>query len=260
MTAHLAEQWHLTPSKEAPLIANIIDAATDPTNNTYLLDFQRQSVLVITPNGDLLRSLGHPGDGPGETRMASRLFVAPDGRVGLLGAMSSRPVWFDVAGKPEVGAGHLRMNPDGSGATLTYDTRRCAGGYVAAFAVLDSEAGTRAFDVALARVPDNGSAATIIHRVPDKAMSTREPLADEADSYNFVYNAWDVDRAGNVFLTPDRDRPRVVVLAAGGRKPSEFPLVTRRRDRTAGERAEVAARLARPNGAAGLGSCCRGGT
>lgn len=247
----LREQWRLTPSEESPVLANLVDAATDAAGNTYLLDFQLQTVLVISPKGELLRTLGRPGDGPGETRMASRLFVEPDGRVGLLDAMSSRLVWFDAAGKPEAGAGHLRLNPDGSGATLTYDARRCVGGYVAAFAVLDVKAGARAFDVALARVPDDGSAAAIIHRVPDRAMSARGPLADEADSYNFVYNAWDADRAGNVFLAPDRDHPRVVVLPAGGGAPSEFPLVTGRRDRTAAEKAAVAARLARPNGTPG---------
>jgi len=245
----LHEQWRLADSDDSLLIGNLVDAAADAAGNTYLLDFDAQTVAVISPKGELLRTLGRPGDGPGETRMASRMFVEPDGRVGLLDAMSSRLVWFDAAGSPEAGAGHLRLNPDGSGATLTYDARRCAGGYVAAFAVLDVKAGARAFDVALARVPDDGSAAAIIHRVPDRAMSARGPLADEADSYNFVYNAWDADRAGNVFLAPDRDRPRVVVLPAGGGAPSEFPLVTGRRDRTAAEKAAVAARLARPNGA-----------
>ena len=247
----LVEQWRLAPSGEAPTLANIIDAATDPAGNTCLLDLQLQSILVISPDGRLLRTQGRPGDGPGETRMASRLFVDPDGKVGLLDAMSSRLVWFDAAGKPLPGMGHLRLNPDGSGATMTYDARRCDGGYVAAFAVLDMSARTRTIDVALARVPDDGGAATIIQRVADRAMSATGPLAEEADSYNFVWNNWDADRAGNVYLAPDRDSPRIVVLPAAGGKPWEFPLATGRRNRTAAEKAEVAARLARPNGAPG---------
>ncbi len=251
VTAPLREKWRLADAEGALLIGNLVDAAADAAGNTYLLDFDLQTVAVISPKGELLRTLGRPGDGPGETRLASRLFVEPEGRVGLLDMTSSRLVWFDPAGNPEPTAGHLRLNPDGSGAALTYDARRCAGGYVAAFAVLDASDRIIAFDVALTRVPDGGGAGMIVHRVPDKAMSAREPLAAEADSYNFVYNAWDADRAGNVYLAPDRDLARILKLPAGGGEPVEIPLVTKRRDRTATEKAAVAARLARLNGDAG---------
>jgi hypothetical protein len=193
LTATLTEQWRLTESDDSPLIGDIIDAATDAAGNTYLLDFKLQTVIVIDPKGAFLRTIGGPGDGPGETRMPSRVFVEPDGRVGLLDAMSSRLVWFDAAGQPASG-GHLRLNADGSGTLVTYDARRIAGGYVAAFMVADPSKQTRAFQTVLARVPDDGTAPVILYRAPDTAASLVGPPTKEAEFYNFVWNAWAVSR------------------------------------------------------------------
>lgn len=250
ISATLHEQWRLADADDSLLIGDIVDAAIDADGNTYLLDFKLQTVAVINPKGALLRTLGRPGDGPGETRMASRLFIEPDGRVGLLDAMSSRLVWFDASGNPLPG-GHLRLNADGSGTVATYDARRCTGGYVAAFMVRDEVPQSRAFQVTLARVPDDGTPSIILYRAADRAASAVDPLADEADSYNFVWNTWDASRTGTVFVAPDRDRPRILVLPAAGGEPTEFKLVTGRRDRTAAEKAQAAARYAKSRGDAG---------
>lgn len=243
----LKEQWRLSDTADSLLIGDIIDAASDAAGNVFLLDFKLQSVAVIGSQGELLRTIGGPGDGPGETRMASRLFIEPDGRVGLLDAMSSQLVWFDASGRP-LSAGHLRLNADGSGALLTYDARRCVGGYVAAFMVRDETQRSRAFQVALVRVPDDGAAPVILYRAADKAASAMGTQVAEVDTYNFVYNTWDVDGAGSVYLAPDRDRPRVLVLPAGGGEPAEIKLVTGRRKRTAAEKARVAARFTKQGG------------
>jgi hypothetical protein len=250
LTATLTEQWRLTESDDSPLIGEIIDAATDAAGNTYLLDVKLQTVIVIDPKGAFLRTIGGPGDGPGETRMPSRLFVEPDGRIGLLDTMSSRLVWFDAAGQPASG-GHLRLNADGSGTLATYDARRIAGGYVAAFMVADRSQQTRAFQIVLARVPDDGTAPVILYRAPDTAASLVGPPTKEAEFYNFVWNAWAVSRAGNVYLAPDRDRPRILMVPARGGEPTEIKLVTGRHHRTAAEKAAAAARYARQGGGAG---------
>ncbi|MBK7046298.1 MAG: hypothetical protein IPH48_07230 [bacterium] len=250
LTATLTEQWRLTESDDSPLIGDIVDAATDTAGNTYLMDFKLQTVLVIDPKGAFLRTIGGPGDGPGETRMPSRVFVEPDGRVGLLDAMSSRLVWCDAAGQPASG-GHLRLNADGSGTLVTYDARRIAGGYVAAFMVADPSKQTRAVETVLARVPDDGTASAILYRAPDTAASLVGPATNEAELYNFVWRAWGVSRAGNVYLAPDRDRPRILMLPAGGGEPVEIKLVTGRRNRTAAEKADTASRFARQGSGAG---------
>lgn len=250
LTAALKEQWRLSESEDSPLIGDIIDTATDAAGNTYLLDFKLQTVLVVDPKGALLRTIGGPGDGPGETRMPSRVFVEPDGRAGLLDAMSSRLVWFDAAGQPASG-GHLRLNADGSGTLATYDARRIAGGYVAAFMVADPSQQAHAFQTVLARVPDDGTASVILYRTADTAASLVGAPTKEAELYSFVWNAWDVGRNGNVYLAPDRDRPRILMLPAGGGVPAEIKLVTGRRHRTGAEKAARASQLARQGGGAG---------
>lgn len=154
-------------------------------------------------------------------------------------------------GEPASG-GHLRLNADGSGTLATYDARRIAGGYVAAFMVADPSRQVHAFQTVLARVPDDGTAPVILYRAPDTAASLVGPPTKEADFYNFVWNAWAVGLgSGNVYLAPDRDRPRILMMPARGGEPTEIKLVTGRHHRTAAEKAAAAARYARQGGGAG---------
>ena len=55
--------------------------AFDGASNLYLFDDQAQSILIVGPDGRLVRRLGGLGDGPGEFREAVEMAVMPDGRV-----------------------------------------------------------------------------------------------------------------------------------------------------------------------------------
>lgn len=59
----------------------IIDAAFDGTGNLYLLDIDAVIVLVVNQDGDLVRTVGGPGNGPGEFDFPRQLAVMEDGRV-----------------------------------------------------------------------------------------------------------------------------------------------------------------------------------
>ena len=59
----------------------IFDAAFDGAGNLYLLDIDAVTVLVVNPDGDLVRTIGGPGNGPGEFDFPRQLAVMEDGRV-----------------------------------------------------------------------------------------------------------------------------------------------------------------------------------
>ena len=59
----------------------IFDAAFDGAGNLYLLDIDAVTVLVVNPDGDLVRTVGGPGNGPGEFDFPRQLAVMEDGRV-----------------------------------------------------------------------------------------------------------------------------------------------------------------------------------
>ena len=52
----------------------------DAAGNLYVFDTQAYQVVVIDPQGGLVRTVGRRGEGPGEFNMAGRLWVWRDGR------------------------------------------------------------------------------------------------------------------------------------------------------------------------------------
>lgn len=52
----------------------------DAAGNLYVLDTQASQVVVIDPRGELVRTVGRKGEGPGEFDRAGQLFVWRDGR------------------------------------------------------------------------------------------------------------------------------------------------------------------------------------
>ena len=59
----------------------IIDVAFDGAGNAYLLDIDAVTVLVVGRDGDLTRTIGQPGNGPGEFDFPRHLAVMEDGRL-----------------------------------------------------------------------------------------------------------------------------------------------------------------------------------
>ena len=60
---------------------DVESVAFDGASILYLFDDQAQRILVVGPDGRLIRRLGGLGDGPGEFREAVEMAVMPDGRV-----------------------------------------------------------------------------------------------------------------------------------------------------------------------------------
>ena len=59
----------------------IHEVAFDGASNVYLLDIDAAKVLVVDRDGDLVRTIGRPGNGPGEFDFPRQLAVTEDGRV-----------------------------------------------------------------------------------------------------------------------------------------------------------------------------------
>ncbi len=60
---------------------DLVGAAFDDMSRLYVLDAESRRVTVIAPDGQLVRTIGGPGDGPGELSAPAGLVVGPDGSV-----------------------------------------------------------------------------------------------------------------------------------------------------------------------------------
>jgi hypothetical protein len=56
----------------------------DAAGNIYVLDSEAQHVLVFDATGTYLRTMGAPGQGPGEIQFPGRMHVSPEGVVSVL--------------------------------------------------------------------------------------------------------------------------------------------------------------------------------
>ena len=72
-TAVTGEEWEQ--------FGQLAEVAFDAAGNLHIFDRQSQRIFVVDPDGDLIRELGRPGEGPGEFTTSGAMAVFADGRV-----------------------------------------------------------------------------------------------------------------------------------------------------------------------------------
>jgi len=72
--------------------------AFDGEGNLYVLDRQNFRVVVVDPEGNLVREVGSEGDGPGELRFPLGFVVSPDGGIAVLDMGHQAFVVYDADG------------------------------------------------------------------------------------------------------------------------------------------------------------------
>jgi len=106
-------QWRIggDDDEAETLFGLITDAQRKPDGTTYLLDAIMSTVYEVDASGEVRRTLGREGDGPGEFRNSRSLALMPDSGVGIVEMMPSRMVVLgpDGVARPSIDLG------DGSG-------------------------------------------------------------------------------------------------------------------------------------------------
>jgi hypothetical protein len=83
-TVTLEEVWRRGGEDDEEILIGVVGRGVmDSQGNTYLLDRQLSQVLVIGPDGELIKTLGREGEGPGEMTRPSDIFLAEDGQIGI---------------------------------------------------------------------------------------------------------------------------------------------------------------------------------
>lgn len=75
-----------------------LDLATDPLGRTYVMDRTARAVRVFGRDGGLVRTLGGPGEGPGEFQAPWGLAWAPGGHLWVFDVRRGRHIAYDTAG------------------------------------------------------------------------------------------------------------------------------------------------------------------
>ncbi len=113
VTVELKELWRVGGDDEDIMFGVVAQLLHDEQQNIYLLDGQLSEVLVFSPAGEHLRSLGRAGEGPGEFVNGTDMFWAPGGQLGVLQVFPGKVVMLNREGDP--GASFSMPFRDGAG-------------------------------------------------------------------------------------------------------------------------------------------------
>lgn len=100
VTAKLQELWQVGGQDDDFIFGSVASAQADPQGNVLLLDGQLAVVQVLSPDGDLVRTVCGEGEGPGEVRRPGDMLVAPDGTICVLQSFPGRIVKLHPDGTP----------------------------------------------------------------------------------------------------------------------------------------------------------------
>lgn len=121
--------WQAGGDDEEDVLFGVVSSVDiDQQGNVYALDMQLSQVHVFDRNGELLRTIGREGEGPGEFRRAGFMFLTPEGNVGVLQQMPGRVVLLAPDGKP---AGDFQGPKGADGGMIGYFEAARAGDAVA---------------------------------------------------------------------------------------------------------------------------------
>jgi hypothetical protein len=85
---------------EEIFFGTIAEFLHDDQGNIYLLDGQLSEIQVFDPQGELLRTIGRQGEGPGEFQNGADMFWGPGGEIGVVQAWPGKVVMITPEGDP----------------------------------------------------------------------------------------------------------------------------------------------------------------
>jgi hypothetical protein len=93
--------WQVGGDDDSDVMFGVLTQITsDRAGNIYLLDAQLHEVMIFSPDGEYVRSIGREGEGPGEFRRPADLFLTADGNVAVMQRMPGKIVVMTPEGEP----------------------------------------------------------------------------------------------------------------------------------------------------------------
>jgi hypothetical protein len=92
--------WERGGEDDDIFFGRLSQIVTDDDGNLYVLDSQLSEVVVFTPDGEYLRTVGREGEGPGEFVGGSDMFLGPNGLLGIVRIFPGRIYQLGTDGSP----------------------------------------------------------------------------------------------------------------------------------------------------------------
>lgn len=210
-TLEAEELWRFGGDDEDDFVFGVLGhIASDADGNVYMLDIQLDEVLVLSPDGEYIRTIGRSGEGPGEFRRPVGMFITSAGEVAIVQRIPGRIVLLTTTGEP---AGVLTVPQTDDGVQAFNGAARSGDHFVVAPQRFSRrEAGAEVI-ASLIRVDAQGTqtASYFEQRVTRSFASTE---IDEREVSGTLL--WRVGPGGAVFVSDDFDAYRIKVFRPDG--------------------------------------------
>lgn len=113
----MRELWSLGVDNEDEIFGVVRNVFRDEQGNFYLLDSQLSQIQVYSPAGAFIKSIGRPGEGPGEFRNPADACFLPDGRIAVAQVFPGKAILFNRDATP-AGELPLKLNADPAAQTF----------------------------------------------------------------------------------------------------------------------------------------------
>lgn len=213
-TWSLQEIWRLggeDADESEPLLGVISRGVVDDEGRVLLLDSQLAHVLEFSSDGQFLRTIGRPGEGPGELQRPQDLTLMSDGTIGLLQGYPSRIVRLnrdgtpagDIAGTdPAINLWRVRSQ---NGVTVVVGQRND----------YNRKDPTRSVTYRFLRSLDQDGQVKHIYLDGTATTQWQPPVSDESKGYFPSFN-WDLTPEGLLILAPHRDQYLLQIIDPDG--------------------------------------------
>lgn len=249
-TLEADELWRFGGDDDDDMVFGVLGhVASDADGNVYMLDIQLDEVLVLSPDGEYIRTIGRSGEGPGEFRRPVGLFVTSSGEVAIVQRIPGRIVLLTPTGEP---AGILTV-PQADDGVLAFNGAARSGDHFLIAPQRFSRRETGAEVIAsLIRVDAQGNPTTTYF----EQRVTRNFAASELEEREVSGTLlWRVGPEGTVFVSDDFDAYRIKVWRPEGATDRVIEREYEHRPRSADEikRRTPRPRMGRRRGGRGAG-------
>ena len=204
-TVELVEQWRIGGEDDEEILLGVIfDAVVGPEGNAYLIDRQLSQVLVISPEGELVTTLGREGEGPGELNQPHGLLLLDDGKIGVIQGFPGKVTVINPDDTPG-GEIHIGGPPEDGGFNFVRELTRCGDTLVGVRgrATFDMESGKSVSTGTLAIMDMEGNdTAVIVEHTEENDLQRR--VFDEKAQFSEMAE-WSIGPDGILYTTPVRD-------------------------------------------------------
>ncbi len=209
----LRELWRRGGEDDDLFFGLIVQALVGPGGDLYLLDTQLNEVIVLSSDGEWLRTIGREGEGPGEFRRAGDLLLTGDGHLGVVQRFPGTIVLLTPDGLP---AGTvLPGDPTTGGRDMLSGARSVPGGLLLSGAHMTRTDRGRSRRSFISLYGADG-----VERLEYLGLDDEIDFADstfrEIDQFFPGGSRWSADAEGRVYIAGTRDAYEITVHAPGG--------------------------------------------